>query len=91
MRIVILLIATMIPGAAAAQSVPNPCADPAGYARHLVAANPGADYAVLAIALEKAQQAYGCRPPDAPRPYPQTTRCSWEGIGTAREWVCRSD
>lgn len=84
---------TLLPLPAIAQGAPNPCADPAGFARHLVATNPGTDYGVLALALDRAQVAYGCRAP-APPPaaaYPATTRCQWEGFGIARQWVCRAD
>ena len=91
MRQILGVMLGLMPLAAAAQGAPNPCVDPAGYARHLVASNPGADAAVLADALLLAQQAYGCRAPApiASSPLPATTRCAWERLGFSREWVCR--
>lgn len=92
MRAVLVILIGLLPLSAAAQT-PNPCQDPAGFARHLVASNPGVGYGVLALALEQAQVTYGCRAPTAvPAPvYPATTRCAWEGFGPSRQWVCRAD
>ena len=92
MRPIFAALLAALPLAAHAET-PNPCRDPAGFARHLVATNPGADYSVLAQALVMAQEHYGCRAPApvaATPTYPTATRCAWEGV-SPRQWVCRSD
>ena len=93
MKFWFIMFGALLPVAAQAQPV-NPCADPAGFARQLVAANPGVGYDVLAVALLKAQEMYGCRAPApiaATPAYPRETRCSWQGFGITREWVCEAD